>query len=110
MKRLTLAEKRALGQALPQSTKLAMRKYCRECQMKGEGISDILKKIGNFFGPIVKAVGPTILKEILVPLTKKQLGLGLKLAGQGKPPRKCPQTKQGQCPKKRPVRRIKKKS
>jgi hypothetical protein len=57
--------------------------------MRGEGLKSILKSIGKVLGPIAKEIGPTVLKEFLVPLTskmlKKKLGLeggALRLAGQ----------------------------
>jgi hypothetical protein len=72
--------------------------------MRGEGIKEIMKKIGTVLGPIAKEVGSKVLKEIIIPLIikegKKRTGLSegsgsegsglgvaggaLKLAGQGK--------------------------
>ena len=52
--------------------------------MKGEGFSDILKSIGRVLGPIAKEIGPTVLKEFVLPFLKKKIsGNGLKLSGQG---------------------------
>ena len=61
--------------------------------MTGKGFLDTLKSFtkkasqyAEKYGlPILKELGATVLKEILVPLAKKKLGLGLKLAGTGKP-------------------------
>jgi len=72
---------------------MAARAHCRKCQMAGEGIGSILKKMGRFLGPIIKKIGPTVLKEIILPLVKKKIqgggkpkrkqkGSGLRLAGQ----------------------------
>lgn len=67
--------------------------------MRGEGISDILKSVGSVLGPVIKEVGPTILKEFVAPFIMKKIkqkinkskkgdglkipGSGLRLAGQG---------------------------
>ena len=50
----------------------------------------ILKSIGKVLGPVIKEIGPTVLKELVVPFIKKKMngkghtlpGGGLKLAGQ----------------------------
>ena len=87
MPRLSVAKQREILSSLPSQRKAVIKKYCRQCQMQGDGIQDILKKIGNFLGPIVKDVGPTILKEFIVPLllkkAKEKAGMGLSLAGSG---------------------------
>ena len=82
--RLTLPQQRALLRALPASRKNACKKHCHDCQMRGEGLKDILKSIGKTLGPVIKEIGPTVLKEFLLPMLKQKLGSGLKLAGQGK--------------------------
>jgi hypothetical protein len=57
--------------------------------MKGQGFMSILKSIGKVLGPIAKEIGPTVLKEFVLPMVKKKAGLGLtppggalRLAGQ----------------------------
>jgi hypothetical protein len=96
--KLTLPEQRALYNALPMSRKTALKKHCNSCEMRGEGIKDIMSKINSVLGPIAKELGPKVLKEIVVPLlmnyAKEKAGLSgkgvspaggsLKLAGQGK--------------------------
>jgi len=93
--RLSQVQQRSLLNSLPAGRKTAVKKYCRACQQSGDGIQDILKKVGAFLGPIAKEVGPKILKEFIIPLllkkAKEQYGVGLspaggslKLAGQGK--------------------------
>jgi hypothetical protein len=84
MAKMTLAQQRALASTLSPSKKAGARKLCHECQMQGKGMKETLNKVKNFLGPIFKAVGPVVLKEIAIPLIKKQIGLGLRLAGQGK--------------------------
>ena len=95
VKRLSQVQQRSLLNSLPSGRKTALKKYCRACQQQGNGVQDIIKKVGNFLGPIAKEVGPKILKEFIIPLLLKKskehygLGLtpaggGLKLAGQGK--------------------------
>ena len=91
--RLTLPQQRTLYRALPAQRRMMVKKHCRECAMKGQGIMDILKSISNILGPIAKELGPTILKEIIVPLIKKKMeggglhtpGGALRLAGQRGP-------------------------
>ena len=82
-KRLTLAEQRALIKALPKTRMDALKDHCRSCEMRGEGIKDIMKSAGSALGSIAKEIGPTILKEIIVPLLKKKAGLGISLPGAG---------------------------
>ncbi len=98
--RLSQVQQRSLLNSLPASRKTAVKKYCRACQQSGDGIQDILKKVGAFLGPIAKEVGPKILKEFIIPLLLKKAqekygidpsgqglspaGGTLKLAGQGK--------------------------
>jgi hypothetical protein len=51
--------------------------------MAGTGIMDGVKGLGKGLLEILKVVGPTLAKEILLPLIKAKLaGSGLKLAGQ----------------------------
>ena len=76
MKKLTLAEQRAMVRAIPKSVKMAMKRECEKCQMKGMGLKDIFKKIRSVFEPVVKAIGPTVLRELVVPFVKKKVGLG----------------------------------
>jgi len=82
MVRLTLAQQRILARSIPRSRVMAARQHCRKCQMQGEGLGSIFRKISRFLGPIVTKLGPTVLKELLIPLVKK------KLAGGGKPKKK----------------------
>lgn len=84
--KLTKADKVKLIHSLSAGQKAQLRKHLRDHQMAGKGMSgtgfmDFLKKIGSTLAPVVKAVGPTILKEVLVPLAKSKLGLGLKPSG-----------------------------
>jgi hypothetical protein len=104
MARLSLAKQRAYASTMPVKHRLALQKHCNACQMRGEGIMDVLKSIGKLgkkaghaLFPLVKAVGPTVMKEILIPMFKKKYmggkglnipGNGLKLAGTGKKTRK----------------------
>ena len=50
--------------------------------MRGEGFMDILKSIGGVLGPIAKEIGPTVLKDFILPFVKKKIeGKGLSPAG-----------------------------
>ena len=83
--RLTVAQQRSLYRALPPSRKMLVKKTCKECQMKGDGFMDILKKVGRALGAVGKELGPTVIKEIVAPLVlKKYGGYGLTLPGGGK--------------------------
>lgn len=86
--RLTLPQQRALLRALPASRKAACKKHCQACQMRGEGLMDMLKSVGRVLGPIAKEVGPIVLKQFILPFIKKKFtggryktGAGLRLAG-----------------------------
>tara|TARA_R110001606_G_scaffold361984_1_gene515719 strand:+ start:535 stop:867 length:333 start_codon:yes stop_codon:yes gene_type:complete len=82
MPRLTVAQQRMLYHSLPAATKLRVKKKCLECQMKGDGIMSILKSVGRSLGKIGKAIGPTVLKEIIAPIVvSKFKGKGLTLPG-----------------------------
>jgi hypothetical protein len=88
--KLTLPQQRVLYNALPMNRKMAVKKHCKSCEMRGEGIKDIMKKIGDVLGPVAKELGPKVLKEIIVPLlmnyAKEKAGLsgtGLSPAGGG---------------------------
>ena len=86
-KRLSLTHQRAMLQAMPETRKKALKKYCRVCQQKGDGIKEVMKKVGDFLGPIMKEVGPKVLKEFLLPFmikkAKEHYGLGVYPAGAG---------------------------
>jgi len=87
--KLTVAQQRSLYRALPASRKLAVKKHCQQCQMRGEGFMDILKSVGKALGSVGKELGPTVIKEIIAPMVlKKYGGSGLTLPGGGKPQKK----------------------
>jgi hypothetical protein len=90
--RLTTPQQKALLNALPAHRKNAVKSHCQSCQMRGEGFMDILKSIGGVLGPIAKEIGPTVLKEFILPFVKKKMagngahGMGLSPAGGGLSP------------------------
>jgi hypothetical protein len=105
LKKMSLKDQRGLYNSLPASRKLAVKRHCESCSMRGEGIGSILSSIGAILGPIVAELGPKVLKEIVAPLIVKYVkdkaglkgdglnvagsgvslaGSGLKLAGKGK--------------------------
>ena len=62
-------------------------RVCKCEAMKGEGLGSIFKSVIKAIAPIAKAVGPALLKEIILPIAKSHIekkltGKGLKLAGQ----------------------------
>ena len=80
--KLTIAQQKKLLSALPAHRKAAVKAHCTSCQMKGQGFMDILKSVGSVLGPIAKEVGPTVLKEFVLPFVKKKIeGGGLSLPG-----------------------------
>ena len=100
---LTKKEQKAILKGIPAAQKNAVREHVRNLHQSGSGVMDILKSVSNFLGPIISQVGPTVLKEFIIPFIKKQMsgngvelpgssgqgichsscGSGLKLAGQG---------------------------
>jgi hypothetical protein len=85
--RLTNPQQRALLNALPAHRKNAVKAYCQSREMRGEGITEILKSIGDVLGPIAKELGPTVMKEFIIPFIKKKIeGKGLNPAGMGLSP------------------------
>jgi len=95
-KKLTQAEQLKLLNALPAHRKSAVKSYCKECVMRGEGVGEIIKMIGKILGPIVGEISPAMIKKYIIPFIEKSLaaqkagnglilpGNGLKLAGQGR--------------------------
>ena len=82
--KLTVAQQRQLYRALPASRKLAVKKHCQQCQMRGDGFMSILKSVGHVLGAVGKELGPTVIKEIVAPLLiKKYGGKGLTIPGGG---------------------------
>jgi hypothetical protein len=88
--KMSLKDQRGMYNSLPASRKLAVKRHCESCSMRGEGIQSILMSIGQVLGPIVKELGPKVLKEIVAPLIVKYVkdkaglkGDGLSLAGNG---------------------------
>lgn len=102
MKSLTKTEKRALFNSLSATNKAKVVSHCAKCLQRGDGFFDVIKNIGSKLGsvitPVLKILGPTLAKEILVPMIKKKYNLGgsginvagngISLAGNGKKKRK----------------------
>lgn len=82
-KKLTLVDRRKLFNALPASKRDAIKKFAIQQYQAGSGFTDVMKKIGSAFSEIAKIVGPSILKEVVLPAIKSQLGFGLKTPGSG---------------------------
>ena len=86
-----MKQQRDMVKALPAHRLSDVKKHCNHCSMKGDGIMDIIKSVGRVLGPIAKEIGPTILKELVMPFIKKKVsgkglhvsGGALRLAGQG---------------------------
>ena len=84
--KLTTTQQRALYNALPNIRKLALKKHCNACQMRGEGMKEIMAKIGDVLGPIARELGPKVMKEIIVPLLMNYAKEKTGLSGKGRSP------------------------
>jgi len=93
-KRLSIAEQRNLIRQLPPSRLQAVKRSCVADEQKGEGIKTIATNAGKALGHLGRELGPTVLKELIIPMLKKKIagsgkkrmraGRGLRLAGTGK--------------------------
>ena len=81
--KLTQAEQKKIIKALSGPHKARVKAHVRSKQMAGSGIMDILKSVKSILGPVASALGPTVLKQFIVPMLKKHMGLGLALPGAG---------------------------
>jgi hypothetical protein len=80
---LTKKEQKAILKSIPAAHKKAVREHVRKLHQSGSGVMDILKSVSNFLGPIISQVGPTVLKEFIIPFIKKMSGNGVELSGHG---------------------------
>ena len=81
--KLTQAEQRRILNSLSAPNKARVKAHVRSKQMSGEGIMSILKSVKSVLGPVASALGPQVLKQFVLPMIKKQLGLGITLPGSG---------------------------
>jgi hypothetical protein len=83
-KKMNVAQQRSFMKAMPPNQMMMVKNHCDSCQMRGEGIGDIIKSIGKVLGPLVKQFGPTILRELVLPfINKKMKGNGMMMPGYG---------------------------
>jgi hypothetical protein len=84
---LTLAQQRAIVRAIPKTTKHELKQHCQRCEQSGSGILDVLSSAGKFLtksvGSLASKIGPTVLKELVYPMLRKKVGLGIRPAGRG---------------------------
>jgi hypothetical protein len=98
---LSLAERRKLAKSLSAAHKAQIKRHACACQMKGDGLLDIVKSVGKSLGSVGKAIGPTVLKELVIPLVRQKAGIvpsgrgrrpvkgrGIALAGGGRKAKK----------------------
>ena len=78
---LTKKEQKTILKGIPAAQKKAVREHVRNLHQSGSGVMDILKSVSNFLGPIISQVGPTVLKEFIIPFIKKMSGNGVELPG-----------------------------
>tara|TARA_R110000822_G_scaffold56916_10_gene143558 strand:- start:620 stop:1006 length:387 start_codon:yes stop_codon:yes gene_type:complete len=95
MKRLTVPQQRMLIKGLTTANMKTVKKHCRACELRGEGIPAMTKSVSKMLLDLGKKVGPKVVKELIIPLLMKKAkeqagvglspaGAGLRLAGQGK--------------------------
>lgn len=82
--RLTKAEQIRLLSALPSSRVSAVRRVCKQCEHKGEGVKETMAKARSALGPIAEEIGPVVLKQFIMPMLLKKMGV----SGEGKKKRK----------------------
>ena len=86
---LTKAEQRKILRALPASKKAELKRCCHASRhyngvQSGTGIfGDAFNWLKKTLGPIAKEIAPVVLKEFVMPMLKKKVGLGLSTAGSG---------------------------
>jgi hypothetical protein len=71
--KLTNEQKLKLYNALPKEHKDEMMRVAKAKHQKGEGIGSILSSIWKILGPVAKAVGPTVLKSVVLPVLEKNV-------------------------------------
>jgi hypothetical protein len=82
---LTLANQRKLTKMLSESDKSRMKSTVVQMQGQGFSFSDIISKIKSVVNnPIVKEIGSTVLKEVVVPFVQRKMsGNGTQISGSG---------------------------
>jgi hypothetical protein len=87
---MLLPDQRKLMKKISVAKMALVKSHCEKCQMKGEGIKEIVASIKSVLGSAFKTVGPVVLKELVLPFIikkgKEHAGLGLRLAGTGLSP------------------------
>lgn len=84
MPRLNVKQQRHLLSALPPTRITAVRRVCKTSCMKGDGVKDTLKKARSALGPIAGEIGPVVMKEFIMPMLLKKMGV----SGEGRKPRR----------------------
>lgn len=100
LKRLSTKEQLRLLSAQPKHRMTNIKKYCRQCEMEGDGIKDITKKVKKLLGNIGNEVGNAALHKFIIPMLVHKakekfgdneldyqssiMGNGINLAGRGK--------------------------
>ena len=84
MPSLTLPQQRAIIKKVPKYKVNEIKKVCYHSTQQGEGFKDILKKARSILGPIASEIGPVVMRELIMPMLMKKLGL----KGEGKKKRK----------------------
>lgn len=68
LKRLSTKEQLRLLSAQPKHRLTAIKKYCNQCEMEGDGIKTITKKVKKLLGHIGNEVGNAAIHKFIVPL------------------------------------------
>lgn len=71
MTKLSVKEQRKLVWLLPDSQIQFIRSHCYRCELRGEAFTDIIKSVKKILSStVLKALGPTVLKEFVSSFLK----------------------------------------
>lgn len=75
VKSLSREDKIKLFNSLPDDKKALCKAICDDECSKGSTISQTAKKIATGLGSLGKAIGPTVLKELIIPYFRSRAGI-----------------------------------
>lgn len=73
-RKLTLAQQRKIVSCIPPERLRSVATVCNKCNQHGEGVKSAIAKARSVLGPIAQELGPTVMKEIVLPMLLKKLG------------------------------------
>jgi hypothetical protein len=63
---LSVNQKKLLLHGLSHAKKMACKEICRRCTQNGEGLGMITRRLKRVLGPLIRTVGPKVLKAFLI--------------------------------------------